>query len=181
MTATYSRFDTPCVFSREFNHLGTVVGSWVPTRPLAHATDPAYEVIYPTDYLPVDNPAQMKLIDGFVEDMRIHFGAVVTKLSIRNAWKERHPAGLPEVIDDYLKDVIAQTYYYAFYHSTDDFRKEYAESHGGTPPYVIPFVHHRWSKGAAVTRAQNDDATKKLDVYKEWLSIPCFWDARQSR
>lgn len=174
MTVTYLRFDTPCVFSRDLNHLGTVLRSWIQPGSLACATNPAYEVIYPTDYLPVANSAQMGLIDGFVEDMRIHLGAVVTKLSIREAWKERHPAGLPDSIDDYLKGVITQTFYYSFYHSSDDFCKRYTESHGGTPPYVIPFVHHRWDKGAAVTRAQYEDATKKLDVYRDWLLDTLF-------
>ncbi|OIW32128.1 amidase signature enzyme [Coniochaeta ligniaria NRRL 30616] len=177
MTLTYPRFDTPCVFSREFKHLGTVARSWIPAGPVARATDQLYEVIYLNDYLPVDNPAQMKLIDGFVDDMRIHLGAVVTKLSIRQAWKDRHPAGLPESIDDYLKDVITQTYYHVFYDSTVDFRED-AEDHGGTPPYVIPFVQRRWDKGAAVTRAQYEEATTKMSVYEDWLLDTLFLGRR---
>ncbi|XDG08253.1 hypothetical protein ABKA04_007868 [Annulohypoxylon sp. FPYF3050] len=169
MVATYSRFDTPCVFSRDFYHLGMVLRSWIPKEPPVQATDQPYEIIYPLDYLPIGNSTQMKLIDDFIEDMRIHLGAVVTKLSIREAWKECHPAEYPGNLDEYLRDVITQTYYYSFYHSTDTFRKNYAESHQGEPPYVIPYVRRRWNKGAEVTPAQNREATKKLDIYKRWL------------
>ncbi|KAI1456282.1 amidase signature enzyme [Annulohypoxylon moriforme] len=172
MVISYERFDTPCVFSRDFYHLRRVLQSWI--RPWSPSTTNPYEIVYLLDYLPIGNEAQMKGIQSFIDDMLIHLSATERKISIRETWKEHHPAGLPENIDDYLKDVITQTYYYAFAHSLDKFRKDYADSHGGEPPYMIPFVHERCKKGEAVSPAQNEEATKKLDIYKKWLSDTLF-------
>ncbi|KAI0483539.1 amidase signature domain-containing protein, partial [Xylaria cf. heliscus] len=174
MVITYSRFDTPCVFARELEHIGSVLQSWIPTKRASYTASQSYEIVYLEDYLPVNNPDQMALIDGFIEDMRTHLPATLTKVSIRQAWEDTHPSGLPQNVEEYLKDVIAQTYYYAFYHSTDNFREDYAASHDGQPPYVIPFVSRRWAKGAAVTAAENEEATKKLDLYKDWLMNTLF-------
>jgi hypothetical protein len=85
----------------------------------------------------------MRLIDEFVNDMKVHLSATVTKFSIRDAWKVNHPDGTPEDVDVYVKDVITRTFYYSFYHSTDDFCKGYMDAHNGRPPYVIPFIQRR--------------------------------------
>ncbi|KAI1360437.1 hypothetical protein F5Y08DRAFT_47522 [Xylaria arbuscula] len=106
--------------------------------------------------------------------MRTYLPDTLTKISIREAWKSTRPSGLPHSVDEYLTDVIPQTYYYAYYHSTDDFRAAYAKSHDGNTPYVIPFVQRRWTKGSAVTPAQHKEATRKLDVYKSWLMNTLF-------
>ncbi|KAI3336844.1 amidase signature domain-containing protein [Xylariaceae sp. AK1471] len=162
MIITYSRFDTPCVFARELDILGRFVRSWVPAKqPYCSATQ-SYELICLKEYLPVDNSDQMALINGFVEDMLTHLPAIRTKISIRDAWKSTHPLGLSESVDEYLRDVIAHTYYYSFYHSTDTFRDKYAAANNGRPPYVIPFVRRRWDKGAAVTPTQHKEAAKKI-------------------
>ncbi|KAI1425329.1 amidase signature enzyme [Xylaria sp. FL1777] len=174
MVITYSRFDTPCIFSRELRHLGRVLQSWIPTKRANYSANQSYEIVYLEDYLPVNNPDQMALIDNFIEDMHAHLPATLTKVSIRHAWEDTRPSGLPQNVDEYLKDVITQTYFYAFYHSTDKFREDYAASHDGEPPYVIPFVSRRWAKGAAVTAAENKEATKKLDIYRDWLMDTLF-------
>ncbi|KAK0717688.1 hypothetical protein B0T26DRAFT_751720 [Lasiosphaeria miniovina] len=83
--------------------------------------------------------------------------------------KASHPAGTPEDVDAYLQNLVAETFYYDFYHSSDAFRKSYVDSHGRQLPYVIPFVQRRWAKGAAVTPSQNQEARRKLGVYSTWL------------
>ncbi|KAI1327018.1 amidase signature enzyme [Xylariaceae sp. FL0255] len=161
MVTTYPRFDTPCVLSRELDHLGRVLQSWIPAaEQSSHIGRSSYEI--------------MELIGDFIKDMLKHLSATLTRLSIRKTWSSTHPLGLPERVDEYLKDVITKTYYYAFYHLTDTFRKVYASSHNGKTPYVIPFVRRRWEKGAAVTATQHADATKKLDIYREWLMNTLF-------
>ncbi|KAH7303477.1 amidase signature domain-containing protein [Stachybotrys elegans] len=170
MIETYLRFDTPCVFSRDFEHLNTVAKAWLQTGCAASPlSDRRYEIIYPLDYLPVENQSQMKLIDEFVADMSTHLGATVTKLSIKETWKRNPPPGASNDAEEYLKNVITRTFYYGFYHSTDKFRMDYAESHRGSLPYVIPFVRQRWDKGAAVTPEEHQEATYRLEVYKDWL------------
>lgn len=182
MVTTYPLFDTPCVFTRDFNLLKPVLQSWIsqPDTPEKHAVK-AYEIIYPLDYLPVANQDQMGLFDAFVEDAEVHLSASVTKLSIRDAWKANHPNDTPANVDEYLEGVITKTYYYAFYHSSDEFRKKYSETHDGRPPFVIPFVHRRWARGAAVTPDENEEATRRLGVYKDWLLELLFGGSRKDK
>ncbi|KAK3303694.1 amidase signature domain-containing protein [Chaetomium strumarium] len=136
---------------------------------------PSYEIVYLVDHLPVENKEQMALIHGFLIDAVARLPATIRKSSIRESWRCSHPQGTSDDIDEYLRDVITRTYYYAFYHSTDGFREEYAKRHGGRTPYVIPFVQRRWEKGAAVTAAQHREAEDKLMVYRDWLMRTIFY------
>jgi hypothetical protein len=139
------------------------------------AKGPCYEIVYLADYLPVENKQQMTLVLEFLIDAMARLPATTRKLSIRETWRSTHPEGTPDNIDEYLRDVITRTFYYAFYHSSDKFREQYAKRHGGRTPYVIPFVQRRWAKGAAVTAAQHDEAEYKLAVYREWLMRTIFY------
>ncbi|AEO67441.1 uncharacterized protein THITE_2049603 [Thermothielavioides terrestris NRRL 8126] len=188
MVVTYAQFDTPCIFARELRHLKTALRSWIPESGggQTHADQrmpadvPSYEIVYPLDYLPVPNQEQMALIDSFLSDAASHLPATVRKISIRETWKSSHPVGTPDDVDEYLRDVVTRTYYYAFYHSSDEFRNKYAQAHDGRPPYVIPFVQRRWAKGAAVTAAQHQEATDRLKEYKEWLLRTVFYQGGQN-
>ena len=116
----------------------------------------------------------MRLIEGFVEDSENLLPATVSKFSIREAWKQSHPPGTPEDVDEYLRETVARVYYYSFYHSTDGFRRSYTDSYDGQLPYAIPFVQERWAKGAAVSGEEHAEATQRIHVYKDWLLDTMF-------
>lgn len=186
MVITYAPFDTPCIFTRELQHLKTALRSWIPEKGGHNQADhravselPSYEIVYPLDYFPVANREQMILINSFLSDAAAHLPATIRKMSIRETWRSSHPEGTIDDVDEYLRDVVARTYYYAFYHSSDDFREKYAAAHNGRTPYVIPFVQRRWAKGAAVTAAQHQEADGRLRVYKKWLMQTLFHQGSQ--
>lgn len=172
---TYSRFDTPVAFARGFSILKAIAHAWISKSINPTPRSKEYNIIYPLDYLPVENPEQMQTIDSFVEDMRAALHAKITKFSIREAWKRSHsPRGTPEYVDDYLINTVARTYYYAFYHSFAAFSEKYAEKHNGKPPYVLPSLQYRWETGAAVSEEQRKNAVQRMDTYKEWLLNAMF-------
>ncbi|KAJ5735959.1 Amidase [Penicillium malachiteum] len=109
------------------------------------------------------------MIDEFVADMVTLLPATVNRLSIREAWKESHPPGTSDDLDEYLVDTVAQMYHYTYYHAFDGFREGYAIKHDGKPLYVLPFVEQRWEKGAAISKAEHEDGTKKMEIYRDWL------------
>ena len=111
----------------------------------------------------------MKIIDDFLNDMEKSLSAKIVKVSIKDMWKGKHPQGVCYDLDEYLHDVVTRTFYYGYYHAFEEFRKRYPEKHDGKPPYVVPFVHRRWAKGAAVSDAQHGDASRRMDVYRQWL------------
>lgn len=184
MVPSYSLFDTPCIFSRELRHLKTTLNSWIPQSSgpnlsHRHSVNPnasSYEIVYLLDYVRVANQSQMSLINDFLNDAAAHLPATIKEMSIRDTWKSSHPEGTPNSIDEYLREVTARTLYYAFYHSSDDFRQEYAEAHDSDrrAPLVTPSVRRRWARGATVTATQHQEATARLNVYKEWLMRTVF-------
>lgn len=64
--------------------------------------------------------------------------------------------------------MIAHTYHYSFYHSSDAFRAEH-QQRLGHKPYIIPFAQARWSSGATVSARQHAEGLGWLDVYRAWL------------
>lgn len=174
MIQTYARFDTPVVFARSLSIIKPVAEAWLPKSIDETPSTKQYHIIYPLDYLPVENTDQMQLIDKFVEDMRAALPAKVTKFSIREAWKLSRPPGTPEDVDNYLANTLEGTYYYAHYHLFAAFRKGYAEKHDGKPPYVPPYLQDRWGKGAAVSEQQHKDSEQRIDIYKQWLLSTMF-------
>ncbi|KAM7189319.1 amidase signature domain protein [Rhypophila sp. PSN 637] len=182
MVTTYPRFDTPAVFARDFKILKQIASVWTDTiatmkNSISTArTATHYTVIYPTDYLPVPNNLQMELVDSFISDMESSSSVqcIVKKLNIRQTWKATHPEGTPDDIEEYLDEMVTRTFYYGFYHAFDKFRTEYPLAHDGRPPYVIPFVRRRWEKGAAVTPAENKEAERRMEIYRQWWMREIF-------
>ncbi|KAK4213201.1 amidase signature domain protein [Rhypophila decipiens] len=139
MITTYPRFDTPCVFARDLKILKQVA-----------------RLVYPSDYFPVSNKAQMELIDSFVRDVgsSTSLPFTIRKLNIRGQWAATHPEGTPDDLDD--------------------FEPSTRSPHGGRPPYVNAFIQQRWDKGAAVTSAENKEAEHRMEVYRQWWLTTIF-------
>lgn len=176
---TFPWFDTPVVFARSLNVLETVSSAWLPDRRVG-GFQGSIMIIYPLDYLPTAVPAQMKLIDDFVEDLATCFGCSITNISLRDVWRAFPPHGADRDIEEYLKDVIVHTYYYSYYHLTSGWVDKYKD-HFGHEPYVPPFVKQRWDSGAAVTPQQHEEGLKKLEVYRKWLLDALCLSQRNSR
>lgn len=169
MVPTFLQFDTPCVFARNLEVLEDVLSAWVPRVDLSlEKSNSDLEIIYPLDYLPKAVPGQLAILDSFVDDIATHLNAAITRISIRKSWEAASPPNASDDIEVYLKDVIAHTYHYSFYHASDGFRTEYLEKFG-REPYVIPFVKQRWASGAAVSTEQYIEGLRKLEVYRDWL------------
>lgn len=175
MVTTYKRFDAPCLFARDLPILSRAVRILLDVPERAESSVPdqpsygPYSIIYPLEYLPVDNEQQMKLIDNFVGDMETALAATVRRVSIKELWRTNHPSGTCEDLDEYLHEVVTRTFYYAYYHSFSSFRQSYQEMNDGRPPYVIPFVRRRWEKGAAVEESEHKEAENRMEVYSKWL------------
>ncbi|KAF9767633.1 hypothetical protein IL306_015180 [Fusarium sp. DS 682] len=178
MAKTYAMFDAPCVFARSLDILRRVAHTWIPlsSSPTCEPMKGPYCLIYPVDYLPTENPDQMRIINSFIKDIETHLPATIIQFSIRVSWQLSHPPNTPDYVETYLDDVIRRTFYHQFYHSTDDFRKTYAQKHNGRLPYVIPFVQRRWAQGASVSDAEHEEATRRLLTYKKWLNEQLFGD-----
>lgn len=172
MVGTFPWFDTPVVFARSLSVLGKVFSAWLPENRVESLWG-GMEVVYPLDYLQTAVPEQVKLIDSFVGDLATCFECSVTKISLRDSWRECPPDGADPDMEAYLQDVIVHTYCYSYYHLTSGWRDKYKDRFGHEP-YVIPFVKQCWSSGAAVTPQQHEEGLKRLEVYRKWLLDTLF-------
>lgn len=151
--------------------VGEVLSAWLPRtdQVLLDAPDSSpVEIIYPLDYLPTPVSGQMAIIDSFVDDLATHLNISITKLYIRKSWEDSPPDDASSDIEEYPKDVVVHTYYYSFYHASDEFRARHLERFGHKP-YVIPFVENRWSSGAVASSEQYAEGLRRLEVYRTWL------------
>lgn len=166
----FTPWDTPALFTRDVRILKPVISTWYNRKDSgshAPSNKPAV-ILYPLDYLPVENKVQMSLIDAFVADLAESLEATIRRVSIAALWEHTRPdeAGAQSV-QDYLQDVFVHTNFHGYYHNTEEFRRTYEERYQKRP-YVVPFVNWKWELGKAVTPAQRDEGMHRLEVYKQW-------------
>ncbi|KAK8052679.1 amidase [Apiospora saccharicola] len=179
MVPTFCRFDSPCIFGRNLTILGSVLRAWyTPTETSVVPFGKTFQVIYPLDFFPVQNSEQMRILNEFMDDMTTYLPAQLNCVSIAETWRLSPPEGVKDKLSDYLRNVIVDTYYHDFYHSTEEFRDDLKEEYNRCP-YVIPFVQDRWELGASVSREDYESGLQKLNVYRNWL-LQRFFQHKQT-
>ena len=53
--------------------------------------EPPFEILYPTDFMPTDNPEQLKAMEHFIKDLAQSTGCTYRQISIRDEWRETAP------------------------------------------------------------------------------------------
>ncbi|KAI9794811.1 MAG: hypothetical protein M1816_002939 [Peltula sp. TS41687] len=172
MIPTFLPFDTPCLLGRDVKKFKNFVSAWYNPPVFAQResglTRPV-TVVYPLDYFPVANPEQQSQTDSFIRDLETFLDVKASRLSISETWDRTTPSEAKgQSVQDYLQDVIVQTYYHDFYHSTDEFRAQ-CWSKYRKEPYVNSFVKWRWGLGKQVTKVQHEEGMHRLTVYKTWF------------
>ncbi|KAK8045570.1 Amidase signature domain protein [Apiospora rasikravindrae] len=179
MVPTFHRFDSPCVFARNLSMVESVLRAWYTPKGTSLASfGHTFQVIYPLDFFPVPNQAQMAVLEKFLNDMTTLLPAQLNHVSIADTWRMSPPEGVSEALSDYLRNVIVHTYYYKFHESTADFRHDFSQKHGHDP-YVIPFVRERWEAGKSVSYEEYKEGLRKLNVYRDWL-LERFFQSKQT-
>ncbi|KAJ5707141.1 hypothetical protein N7488_006942 [Penicillium malachiteum] len=126
-------------------------------------------IVYLTDFLPVQNDAQINLTNGFISDVETALGVETEKISVADTWQASPPQGVTDVsIHEYLKDVGVNKFVYDVYHTMDDFRDNYHEKFG-LDPYVSPTTRFRWNLARDISTETHEDGMRRLQVYKGWL------------
>ena len=66
--------------------------------------EPPFEILYPTDFIPEENPEQVKAMEDFIKDMTQSTKCTYRKISIRDDWQETAPVEEKD-LRKYLYDV----------------------------------------------------------------------------
>ncbi|KAF2501486.1 hypothetical protein BU16DRAFT_201045 [Lophium mytilinum] len=164
----YSYFDSPALYGRDFLKFETIICTWISLEKQT-VTELPVSLLYLSDFLPIKNEVQMKLIDDFIANVESAYNIKTEKLSIAEKWKATKPANVDVVsIQEYLQDVGVNSFCYGVYHELDWFWNEYQEKFDKAP-YVNPVMQWRWKAAEDITKAQYDDAVNRLRIYKDWF------------
>ena len=134
-------------------------------------------ILYPTDYLPVDNLAQMKVLDSFVDEMALTMDVRVVEVNIEKEWSRTAPVA-EKRLSVWLKSIVEHGFYYDAYVHFHQFRQDY-HAKFGLEPYVSETNLLWWSIGSVASEQQHLEAMTKFDTYKRWFMKNIFQVDRQ--
>ncbi|KAI0198309.1 amidase signature domain-containing protein [Astrocystis sublimbata] len=139
------------------------VGETIPDQPFPK------EILYPTDFFPMADPQQQKLIERFISDLESYLGVNATHMSIADRWKECPPdEASGKTIQEFIDKAPYNPFYYDGYHEYITFREEYQEKFG-KPVYVGPYMRWKWDRGAEVDEDMKNKSLQDVEVYRRWF------------
>ena len=173
MFTVFKRFDVPGIFARDLDQLRAFsriwYGSYGTYRTEGNAENLPYKVILPTDLLPEEDNPQKKVVLDFLEDLESFLHIKADRINLSELWTQSSPKEAKgQGLHEYLEDVGRDTFLYANYHSGAAFRDEYREKFG-KKPFVSKFVQWRWEVGSKISSEAQEEAMRRMDVYKEWF------------
>lgn len=134
----------PTFFGRNLDKCKQFARVWY-GQDLSAKTDLPCEVVYSLDHMNlIDNLEQMELVKEFVADLEASFGTKQHKVSFDQLWAENPPKAANGLgLQEYMKDVSRDSFFYEDHHKFDTFRQQYHDAFGKTP-YVSPPVRWQW-------------------------------------
>ncbi|KAK3297432.1 amidase signature domain-containing protein, partial [Chaetomium fimeti] len=171
-------FDTIGVLARDPHSLRRVIhfgsppaGDQQPTDECMNKTvfnnscrSPA-RIIVPTDWFPMKNEGQQKMVSQFLDTVKQRLGCDVLHLSFEDHWSKTGPEDLRSIT---LQEYLGMPNYYDGYHTYDKFRNDF-QAKFGYPPYTSPFMTRRWALASNITQEQRDQGLAELEVYYTWV------------
>lgn len=169
LAISFAPFDVPGFFGKDLAKCRIFADAWYGKALPAVPTSPPSAILYPTDYLPVPNVYQQKLIDDFVTDLEASLGIKRTHISFQELWnKNPPPAAEGQELEDFMKDVGKNAFWYDDYHSQDEFRNGYKKELENDP-YIGPAVRWQWNRAKEITKEIRDEGIRRLGIYQEWF------------
>ncbi|KAK8059413.1 amidase signature enzyme [Apiospora saccharicola] len=168
-----SRFmDTIGILSKSINDMENIVGETITTKKNTQGEKlwPT-EILYPTDFFPMADAKQQKLVDDFLKYLESSLPGNTTaiKMSIADRWEKCPPPeanGKPIV--EYLEKTAYNPFYYDGYHEYESFRQEY-KARFGKQVYVGPYMKWKWERGSEVTKEMKETSLQEVEVYRRWF------------
>jgi hypothetical protein len=127
-----------------------------------YAPADSLEILYPIDFLPADDPTQLKAMDEFLKDLSSSTCSVLRQISIHEDWQKSAPVeekdlhqylynvrcpGGTQKMERSLPLAMAQMtqdgWYYSAYNTFARFRAVYEKAHGHSP-FVTEVVRMYW-------------------------------------
>ncbi|OCL12401.1 amidase signature enzyme [Glonium stellatum] len=169
MVSSFEMFDTPTFLGRDLQQMRDFAAAWYGNELNNRIVYPISAIIWPSDFWTFINPAQESLAKAFTSELEAFLGLHRKDISFAAEWATSPPeeAGL-ESLDDFTKKASRDSFWYDDYHAFDKFRedcwKKYQKS-----PYISPPVRVQWEAARNITKAERDEAIRRLLIYRGWF------------
>ena len=175
---TMLEWDILSLFTRDIRLLRLITANWY-IRPCIPRTLVSQEsiLLYPTDFYPLENAAQMKILDGVVDQMATTMSVQVRSISIKEEWAKTGPVA-ERNLTKYLENMIEKTFYYDANKHFAKFRAD-SQAAGNFKAFLSPITRIRWSIAALITEDQHVKTLERLRIFKEWFLANILQTQRQ--
>lgn len=169
MISSFEMFDTPTFLGRDLRQMRDFAAVWYGNKMSTNGVEPISAIIWPSDFWAFINPNQQSLARPFISELEACLKLNCQEVSFAAEWAKKPPkeAGL-ESLDDFMKDASKNSFWYDDYHAFDKFREDYWKKHQKSP-YVSPPVRAQWEAAKNITKAERDEAIRRLLVYRAWF------------
>ncbi|ROW13500.1 hypothetical protein VPNG_04455 [Cytospora leucostoma] len=159
------RYDTIGLLGRGLDHLVSVVKHSLDV-PDGSVTLPR-RIIYPTDFFPLPDPDQQKLVEDFVGKLEGYLGVRHAKISLAKLWQDKPPAE-SDAMQSYMEKAPFWSLCYDYYRASDHFRSDYHNKFD-REPFVEATPALYWGIGANVTSDEYDTYLTELETFRTWF------------
>ncbi|KAH6640321.1 amidase signature domain-containing protein [Chaetomium tenue] len=162
-------FDTVGAFSRSLRDLQVFAKAALGSTTKQYKAFPT-KILYPTEFFPVQQPAQQRMVESFVGILESFLGVKKTNFSLAEKWAQSPPAEAEgKSLEDYAYTSGYNPFYYDIYHEYDGFRDDHLKKFG-TKAYVSPSMQWRWDRGAEIPKPEVERSHEELKVLHSWFS-----------
>ncbi|KAJ4299616.1 hypothetical protein N0V90_004862 [Kalmusia sp. IMI 367209] len=168
MVPTCPTFDVPSFFGRDIQQFQHFAQSWYGNSIEAQdRSKRPWQIIYPTDYLPVGTTDQMQIFNDFMDSLATYLKVTPRKVSIAEQWKESALVS-EKRLDKYLENVQEHGFFFDLYHCFDQFREDFSQQYGHQPFLTKP-LKWVWGIGRLISEDQKQHALDRYKVFKQWF------------
>ncbi|KAF2497086.1 hypothetical protein BU16DRAFT_560399 [Lophium mytilinum] len=141
---------------------------WSTTREIRRRRTHLSRILYPIDFIPENHTEQVDLMEHFLKDVGHSMKCTHRRISIREDWRKSAPVDEKD-LTKYLYYGSEHGWYYAAYHSFDEFGRKYNDENGHGP-FVTEIFRWYWSLGKEVSTEQHQEIMDHFAVFKAWFN-----------
>ncbi|KAK0750252.1 amidase [Schizothecium vesticola] len=173
-----SAFDTFGLLGRTASSIGDLLAASGHRLAKNNATNSPWSkwptrLLYPTEWLPVANDAQQRMIDAFLAALESYLGLKHQMVSLQEEWAQTGPKTLRHKT---LLDIFKSAKLLNFYdnkHNFDKFRAEYQKKFEKSA-YISPSHLKRWEEKVNKTQEERDRSLQEIEQFREWAQKTLF-------
>ncbi|QKX59452.1 uncharacterized protein TRUGW13939_06586 [Talaromyces rugulosus] len=126
------------------------------------------QILYPTDFIPENDPDQIKATEKFLNDICKATGSWCRRISIQQDWRDSSPVEEKD-LNKYLYSLTHHGLYFAAYASFEKYRESYGKSNNLKTALSGNAIPQCWDRSNKVGPKQHMEIETRMSVFKKWF------------